>query len=184
MRHSQFLQIFLLTVLCLTISVIAEAGLASPLSHPEQFPYPDNEACYESAKTGCWIDVNEDGLFQVGFPSGLSSSAIRPAICGLGQPIVVNLYDPTTMSNSIKKMTSTQTTNLDIYIPCSNYQVPISQMNASADSKKATATIKINDLSLDGQTDNYQTALMNAGFKLKKGIWSATCSATRTSCVE
>lgn len=185
MRQSQLLRLLLLTLLCLAVSGMAEAGEAG---HPEQFPYPDSGAGYFDSKTGCLIEVNEHGAFRVHFPNGLNSSSIIPATPCAG--VTADLYDPTTMSNTAKKIVSTQTSYLDLQIGCSGYQVPSSSMTGSADAKKAKVMVKINDSSLENaiytpgsirpQSDGYHEVLLSAGFKLKLGTWTATCSAKRS----
>lgn len=182
MRHVRLFQILLLTVLCLTISGLAEAGKGG---HPEQFPYPDDRAVYEDPKKGCEIEAYENGNFTVFFP------AIGAATISCDPGVEAVIYDPTTMSNSAKKLLSTQTVYIDLIInQCSSFQVPISSMTAAADAKKAAVTVNISDSSLQNEIYgdasirpqggvNYESALINAGFSLRNGSWTATCSGRR-----
>jgi len=190
MRHLRFLQFILLTAICLAVSGHAEAGEVSPLNHPEQFPYPDNVAEYSDLKTGCAIQAFENGAFDVYFPGGLGSTSVTQTVCS-STNVSAYLYDPTTMSNTSKKIASKQTSYIDSEIGCSSYQIPISSMTGTADAKKATVTVKIGDRSLQDEiygpvsirpqgSINYSSVLMNAGFKLKLGWWTATCSAKRS----
>lgn len=184
MRYSRFLQVFLFSVFCLAIAGLAEAGKGG---HPEQFPYPYDDAYYNISKNNCRIIANESGRFEVFFPSLFAATSIAPADM---DGVRVSLYDPTTMSNSAKKLTSTQTSNLYIEFGTVDPGVERSSMTATADAKKATATVKINDASLDSilvpvsirpaSSSDFRDMLLNAGFKLKLGVWSATCSAKRS----
>ncbi len=184
MRLSRFLQVFLLSVFCLTIGGLAEAGKGG---HPEQFPYPNDSAYYDISKNNCRIIAYESGRFDVFFPSLFAATSIAPADM---DGVRVYLYDPTTMSNSAKKLVSSQTTNLYIEFGTIDPQVPNSSMNASADAKKASATVKIRDSSLDSlivpvsitpaSSSDFRDMLANSGFKLKLGVWSASCSAKRS----
>lgn len=186
MRHSRLFQVYLLAVLCLAISGLAEAGKGG---HPDQFPYPSYFAQYSDSKTGCGIQAFESGSFDVFFQNGLDSTSISPAFCSFD--VLAYLYDPSTMSNSSKKLSSTQTSYIGVSIDCSDYQIPISNMTASADAKKAIVTVKISDASLQDQIYgpvsirpqgiSYEAALTGAGFKLKQGYWINTCKAMRSS---
>lgn len=182
----RLLQAFLLSVFCLFIGGLAEAGKGG---HPEQFPYPDNFAEYNQSKTGCGIQAFENGAFDVFFQGGLDSASVQPAPCS--GDVRAYLYDPTTMSNTAKKIVSTQTSYIDVVIGCPSFQVPGSSMTASADAKKASVTVKISDNGLVDQiygdasirpqgVIDYAYILTNAGFKLKSGWWTATCSAKRS----
>lgn len=190
MRHSRLLHFFLVSILCIAISGFAEAGEVSPLSHhPEQFPYPYDYADYLNPKNNCRIFAHENGQFDVYFPSSLTPESIAPSLKFLVNGVSVYLYDPTTMSNSAKKLESTQISNLFVEFGTVDPQVSGSSMTATADAKKATATVKISDSSLNDiivpvsirpqSIGDFRTMLSNSGFKLKNGIWSATCSAKR-----
>lgn len=182
----RFLQVCLLSVFCLCIGGLAEAGKGD---HPEQFPYPDYLAEYNQSKTGCAIQAFENGAFDVFFRGGLDPASITPAPCS--GDVYAYLYDPTTMSNTAKKIVSSQTSYIDVVIGCPSFQVPSSSMTATADAKKASVTVKISDASLAAQiygdasirpqgVIDYEYILTNAGFKLKLGWWTATCSAKRS----
>ncbi len=186
MRLSRYLLVLFLSAFCLCIGGLAEAGKGG---HPEQFPYPDNFAEYNQSKTGCAIQAFENGAFDVFFQGGLDPASITPAPCSGN--VYAYLYDPTTMSNTAKKIVSSQASYINFEIGCPSFQVPSSSMNATADAKKASATVKISDASLADQlygdasirpqgVIDYAYILTNAGFKLKSGWWTATCSAKRS----
>jgi len=170
--------------LCFIITGLAEAGKGG---HPEQFPYPNEAAFYIDSKTNCRIAAHEDGQFEVFFPSSLTMGSIKPALTADG--IDIYLYDPTTMSNSAKKLASTQTSYLYITFGSDDPQVSRSSIIASADAKKATASVKISDSALDEisepanirpqSSSDFRGMLAGSGFKLKLGWWTATCSAKR-----
>ncbi len=186
MRLSRFLLVLFLSAFCLCIGGLAEAGTKG--GHPEQFPYPDTSAYYDISKNNCRIIAYESGRFEVFFPSAFAPLGIAPAVMPSEPGIRVFLYDPTTMSNSAKKLVSTQTSNLYIEpVGLPDPQIQGSSMTAAADAKKASATVKINDSSLDNVlvpssilASDIRDMLANSGFKLKLGVWSASCSAKRS----
>ena len=181
MKRKELLSVLLALVICLSASGFAEAG--SKGGHPDQFPYPYYSKSYFNSKKNCTIYAYQDGRFDVYFDA-LGQNALMPA-----RPvgIAVYLYDPTSMSNTLKKLSSTQKSYLDVYFGLVDPLVPVSEMTATADAKKARATVKLSDDSLEdglilfglstSSVADFRQMLAAYGFSLVNGFWTATCSA-------